>query len=91
MYDINHHFNFNKLYIQFVFASGIDGVYNKQVMHVYHVITHLYMTIIIDNHISKTMSISNIVNRTIRCAIQGRHQTIIGSIACSQFPLCEAF
>ena len=41
-YDINQHFNFNKLYIQLVFASGIDGVYNKQVMHVYHVITHIH-------------------------------------------------
>lgn len=91
-YSINHHINFNILYIQLVFANGIDGVYNKQVMHVYHVITHLYKGSINRRQpYSKIKSISNIVNRTIRCAIHGCHQIIIGSIACSQSPPCEAF
>lgn len=74
-------------------CKGIDGVYNKQVMHVYHVITHLYKGSINRRQpYSKIKSISNIVNRTIRCAIHGCHQIIIGSIACSQSPPpCEAF
>ena len=91
-YSINHHINFNILYIQLVFANGIDGVYNKQVMHVYHVITHLYKGSINRRQpYSKIKSISNIVNRTIRCAIHRCHQIIIGSITCSQSPPLRGF
>lgn len=56
---------------------------------------HIYtkVQLIVDNHIPKqSRSQTYIVNRTIRCAIHGRHQIIIGSIACSQSPpFCNAF
>ena len=56
-------------------ANGIDGVYNKQGMHVYHVITRIYKSSInrkqpyFQNKADLKHS-----NKIIRYAIHGHHQ-----------------